>query len=42
MAIGQRTKLTPELQDAICALIRDKGSYPEVAAVACGITHTTF
>ena len=42
MAIGQRTKLTPELQDAICALIRDKGSYPEVAAAACGISHTTF
>lgn len=42
MALGQRTKLTPELQDAICALIRDKGAYPSVAAVACGIAEATF
>jgi len=42
MAIGQRTKLTPQLQKCICALIRDKGAYPEVAAVACGISHATF
>ena len=42
MALGRRTDCTPELTERICALIRDKGAYPEVAAVACGISRGTF
>jgi len=42
MAIGRRTDLTPELQDKICALIRDQGMYPSRAAIASGITEATF
>ena len=34
--------LTPDLQERICALIRDKGMYPSRAAVACGISESTF
>jgi hypothetical protein len=39
--MGRRSKLTPELQDKICALIRG-GNYMHHAAAACGISKTAM
>jgi|VirMetMinimDraft_7_1064189.scaffolds.fasta_scaffold06330_2 hypothetical protein len=38
---GRRSKLTPELQDKICGLIRG-GNYMHHAAAACGIHKSTI
>jgi hypothetical protein len=38
---GRRTLLTAELQERICALIR-QGTYDYSAAEACGIARNTF
>ena len=39
--MGRRSKLTPELQDKICGLIRG-GNYLHHAAAACGIGNSTL
>lgn len=39
--MGRHCKLTPELQDKICELIR-QGNHAKVAAAACGICEGTF
>ena len=39
--MGRRSKLTPELQDKICALIRG-GNYMHHAAAACGLNQSTL
>ena len=39
--IGRRTKLTPEIRDKICELVR-AGNYGEVAARCAGIHPATF
>jgi transposase-like protein len=39
--VGRRSKLTPELRDRICALVRG-GNYHKVAAQACGIGQSTL
>ena len=39
--MGRRSKLTPELQEKICGLIRG-GNYLHHAAAACGISKTTL
>ena len=39
--MGRTTRLTPELIQAICERIR-VGSYPYIAAAACGIPRSTF
>lgn len=41
MTVGRPSKLTPEIQERIVTLIVE-GSYPEIAAQACGIGSTTF
>jgi transposase-like protein len=41
VATGRPTKLTPELQVALCDLIRD-GNYYEAACARVGIERTTF
>lgn len=41
MPRGRQSKLTPELIDAICERIR-VGTYPYVAAAACGVPRSTY
>jgi transposase len=41
VATGRPTKLTPELQAALCDLVRD-GNYYEAACAGVGIERTTF
>ncbi len=38
---GRKSKLTPEVREKICALVRG-GNYYKVAAQACGIAETTL
>lgn len=40
--MGKRSKLTPELLNRICSLIRDNGMYPAQAALVCGVSESTF
>ena len=41
MAIGRHTKLTPEVQDAICANLAE-GIYVETACILAGVCKATF
>lgn len=41
MIMGRTCKLTPELTEKICKIIKD-GNYSKVAAAACGICEKTF